>query len=314
MMRRTALACLALVTLLAAGCGSDTPSATPAASGSATAGDPGVVVALDDFAALNALSLGVRPDLVLDVFNYETSKAIWADQGITPVPYGAELDVEKVVAAKPDLILGVSIPTTVSQKATLEKVAPTTILDYTADWRTQLDQTARALGRTEQAATITARIDKDVTALKSDLGAGRVVSVLSHNETVYSVPEKTGLGSLLRDAGLDRPAPQKVQKEATAPFVDVSLEKLTEHDGQAIFLMTGGVYDPEPITSSPLWNRLSAVRDGKVYEVSAEMWFGTSPFAVDWVLDDLRATLLDGGKAAAPAEAAARFRAFTTAA
>lgn len=312
-MRKLALACIATAALLVSGCGSSSSSA-PVASGAPGSDDPGVVVALDDFAALNALSLGVRPDVVFDVFNYETSKAIWADQGITPVPYGSELDVEKVIAAKPDIILGVSIPTTVSQKATLEKVAPTTILDYTADWRTQLTQTAQALGRTEQATTITGRIDADLAALKKDLGAGRVVSILSHNETVYSVPEKTGLGSLLRDAGLDRPTAQKAQKEATAPFIDVSLENLTDHDGQAIFLMSGGVYDPKPITSSPLWNRLSAVRDGKVYEVSAEAWFGTSPFAVDWVLDDLRTTLVNGATAAAPTEAAAKFRAFTTAA
>ncbi len=311
-MRKLALACLATTAVLLTGCGSAASSPSAATSASAGAGDPGVVVALDDFAALNALSLGVRPDVVFDVFDYQTSKAIWADQGITPVPYGAELDVEKVIAAKPDLILGVSIPTTVSQKATLEKIAPTTILDYTADWRTQLTQTAQALGRTDRATTITRRIDADLAALRKDLGGGRVVSVLSHNENVYSVPEKTGLGSLLRDAGLDRPAAQKAQKEATAPFIDVSLEKLTDHDAQAIFLMTGGVYDPAPITGSPLWNRLAAVRDKKVYEVSAETWFGTSPFAVDWVLDDLRATLVDGGKAATPAEAAARFRAFTT--
>lgn len=312
-MRTRVLAGIAVAALLLSGCGAASAPAPAGSSAPAGGADPGVVVALDDFAALNALSLGVRPDVVFDVFGYETSKAIWADQGITPVPYGSELDVEKVIAAKPDLILGVSIPTTVSQKATLEKVAPTTILDYTADWRTQLTQTAQALGRVPQAETVGKRIDADLATLKKDLGAGRVVSVLSYSEGVYSVPEKSGLGSLLRDAGLDRPAAQKVVKEATTPFIDVSLEKLTDHDGEAVFLMTGGAYDPKPITGSPLWNRLAAVGAGKVYEVSAETWFGSSPFAVDWVIDDLRTTLIEGGKAAGPGEAAARFTAFTAA-
>jgi len=42
-----------------------------------------VVVALDDFAALNILALGVTPDLSYDAFGYATTKAIFEREGMT---------------------------------------------------------------------------------------------------------------------------------------------------------------------------------------------------------------------------------------
>jgi iron complex transport system substrate-binding protein len=313
-MRRLLTAFLTTTALLVtAACGSGDD--TPEAAGSSAPDDPGVVVALDDFAAMHALSVGVRPDFVFDVFEYETSRAIWADNGISTVPYGTELDVEKVISAKPDVIIGVSIPTNVAKKDTLAKIAPTTILDYTADWRVQLTEAAKAIGRAEAAQKLVQKVDADIAALKRDLpaGADRTVSILGQNAVdTFSVPEQSGLGTLVRDAGLDRPAAQKVRKEATSPFISVSLETLTDHDAPTMFLMTGGAYDPKSLKASPLWNRLQAVQRNKVYEVCAEMWFAASPFAVDWVVDDLRATLVDGKPAATPAQAAAKFKTFTS--
>lgn len=313
-MRRFLLASLTATALvLTASCGSGDDE--PAATGSAAPDDPGVVIALDDFAAMHALSVGVRPDVVFDVFEYETSRAIWADLGITAVPYGSELDVEKVIAAKPDVIIGVSIPTNAAKKDTLDKIAPTTILDYTADWRVQLTEAAKAIGRADAARKVVEKIDADVAALRRDLPASvnKTVSILGHNSTgTFSVPEQTGLGTLVRDAGLDRPAAQKAKKEATSPFISVSLETLTDHDAPTLFLMAGGAYDPKQLKDSPLWSRLQAVQQNKVHEVCAEMWFAASPFAIDWVVDDLRATLIDGKPAATPAQAAAKFRTFTS--
>ncbi|MET7952159.1 ABC transporter substrate-binding protein [Micromonospora sp. NPDC005324] len=311
--RLRAGAAAVVAALLLAGCG-EAAAPKAAEEPSASAGDPGVVVALDDFAAINAISLGVQPDLVLDVFGYQTSKTLWTEFGLKTQPYGAELDIEKVIAARPDVIIGSSIPTNVSQRDKLSKIAKTAIVDYTAGWQTQLRQTADALGRTSDADRVIGRVTGELATLKKDLAAspfaGQPISVLSNNQGIYSVPERSGLGSLLRDAGLDRPAPQKATTDATSPFVMVSAEDLKSHDGSAVFLMTGGAYDPKPITDSPLWPRLTAVASGKVYEVNAELWFGTSPFAVDWILDDVRAALLGQGRIGTANEAGRRLREF----
>ncbi len=108
---------------------------------------------------MNVLARGVTPDLAFDTFGYTTTAAIFEQAGVTPEEYGQELDIEKVVAAEPDVSVGVSLPTTVVQQETLEKLAPTAILEYTADWRTALRDTAKVLGREDRAAQIEAQID-----------------------------------------------------------------------------------------------------------------------------------------------------------
>lgn len=46
----------------------------------------------------------------------------------------------------------------------------------------------------------------------------------------------------------------------------------------------------------PTFQALPAVRDGRSFVVDSDMWLGTVPFAVHWVLDDLEALL--GGEGA----------------
>ena len=51
----------------------------------------------------------------------------------------------------------------------------------------------------------------------------------------------------------------------------------------------------EKITSDPLWRKLDAVRDGRVYEVSDDLWMlGIGPTAAVGVVDDLDRHLAAG--------------------
>jgi len=294
-----------------------TPSAAPSPTDGRTAPSPDdgqVVVALDDFAALGALSVGVTPDLVLEAFDYATTSAIFDDLGLATEPYGAEPGLERVAAARPDVILGVSLPTTSAAREQLDAIAPTTVVDYTAGWREQLDQIAGALGREDAAAALAGRVDDAAAALAEDLAAagrdGTVVSVVGDNGGLFSVPEGSSVGSVLARAGLARPPAQTAATDPTSPFVTFSAETLADHDGDVVYLLSGGPYATEGLTSSPLWPGLGAVASGAVHEVSGELWLATSPFAVDWVLRNLRATLLDGDPPADPSDAPARFAAF----
>jgi iron complex transport system substrate-binding protein len=315
--RRTAP--VLLVAVLLAGCASAAPAAAPAAAPgtpapSAAAADDQVVVALDDFAALAALAVGVTPDLAFDAFGYESTRAVLADVGVATAPYGAEVNLERVVAARPDVIVGVSLPTTAAVEEQLDAVAPTTVVDYTATWEEQLDQVAAALGREQEAAALTARLREDTAALAADLEAaglrGAVVSVLGDNQGWFAPPSGSGVGSVLTAVGLARPAAQEAATDPTSPFVTFSPERLTDHDGDQLFLFGGGPYTTGAMEGSPLFGQLRAVQEGAVHEVSGEVWLSTSPFGVDWVLRDLRATLLEGAPAATAADAAARYRAF----
>ena len=318
---RTALCAAGL--LLLAGCGSDDDAgatAGDATAGDATAGsaappDDQVVVALDDFAAMHALTLGVEPDLVLEVFEYESTSAVFDDLGLQTRPYGAELDLETVAGAAPDLILGVSIPTTASAEPQLDALAPTTVVDYTAGWDEQLASVAEALGRESTAEEIRQRLEDATAGLAADVEAaglaGSVTSVVGDNGGFFSPPAATAVGSVLAEVGLGRPPAQEQAGDPSSPFVTFTAETLPEHDGDALFLLSGGPYVTEALTGSPLWAGLRAVQADAVHEVSGEVWLSASAFSVDWVLDDLRATLLDGTEPAAPAEAPARFAEFT---
>lgn len=297
--------------------GEQPASSPPAAtSGSGAAASPAqddrVVVALDDFAALNALSLGVTPDLVLEVFEYETTTAIFDDLGLTTQPYGSDLDLEQVIAAEPDVIIGVSLPTTLSKEADLASIAPTTILDYAGTWQEQMDAAAAALGRQDAATALQARLEGDLDALATDLASagvtGTVVSVIGDNAGRFSPPPDTALGSLLAGAGLERPAAQLTAN--TPPFVSFSPETLRDHDAEVLYLLSGGAYATDGLEGSPLWPQLTAVTSDAVYEVNGETWLGSSAFSVDWVIRDLRATLLDDGAAAPGSDAPARFAEF----
>ncbi len=276
--------------------------------------DPGVVVALDDFAALNVLALGVTPDLSFDAFGYTTSAAIMADQGVQTKPYGAALNVEQILAAKPDVIVGVSLPTTVEQQSRLAQIATTAILEYTADWQTALRATAKALGRVERAEEIISRVEGDINDLEAELRqageAGKKVSVIAGStQDFFSPPVKTNLGALLAALGLERPAPQQSEVSSSAPFVDISAERLLDHDGEALYLLEGTSYPIDGLLKSPLYSRLEAVQQKRAYQVSGEMWFGSNPVSVQWVLDDVRATLLAGDEPLSESAAAERLSA-----
>lgn len=311
--RSRAAGAVALGVLLV-GCAT-APTAEPAASGGADGGADGrVVVALDDFAALTAMSLGVQPDLVLEVFGYTTTSAVLDDAGVPTEPYGSALDLERIVAAAPDVVLGVSIPTTVEVQEQLSGIAPATVLDYTAGWQEQLTTAADALGVPDRAAALRERLDADVATLAADLTAaglaGSVVSVLGEVDQTFSPPPSTPAGTVLAGAGLARPAAQQQAGTPDSPFVLVSGESLGDHGGDVVYLLSGGGYATGPITGSPLWPQVAAGAQGRTFDVSAETWLGSSAFSIDWIIRDVRATLLDSAPPASDAEAPERFRAF----
>ncbi|MGY1609397.1 MULTISPECIES: ABC transporter substrate-binding protein [unclassified Geodermatophilus] len=310
---RTAGCAAGLLVLAACSSEPDASASSGAASGSAT--DDQVVLALDDFAAMHALTLGVEPDLVLEVFEYESTSAVFDDVGLDTRPYGSELDLEAVAAASPDVVIGVSIPTTASVESQLDAIAPTTVVDYTAGWDEQLSTVAEALGREDEAAQIREGLQEATADLAADLDAaglaGSVTSVVGDNGGFFSPPAATAVGSVLTGVGLARPPAQEQPGDPASPFVTFTAETLPDHDGDALFLLSGGPYLTDGLTGSPLWPGLRAVQAGAVHEVSGETWLSASAFSVGWVLDDLRAALLGEGEPATTDQAPARFAEFT---
>lgn len=278
-----------------------------------------MVVALDEFAGLSVLSLGVKPAQVFITFDYASAKAVFNAAGVPMLPAAPNgVNLEAVSAQKPAIIMGVSLPTTVSVKDKLEAIAPTTVIEYTASWQDQLKITGATLGRSEAADLLIKRLEATVNSLKSDLAgagvAGKTVSVIGALGNDTFALSRTGVvGSIIEQVGLKRPAVQDVATEATDPFIAISAERINDHDADWIFLLSGGQYKADALTASPIWKTLKAVRANKVVNVVAELWFSSNAFGVDWILRDLRAALLGSGAVATEADVVSRWQAFTSA-
>jgi iron complex transport system substrate-binding protein len=97
-------------------------------------------------------------------------------------------------------------------------------------------------------------------------------------------------GSILADVGFLRPSAQDVVVEGGLKFI--SEEMIPEVDADVIFIPTDA-RDRESnrrldyIKQSPLWQRLEAVRQNRVYLVDYHTWRSANPFAADGVIDDL---------------------------
>jgi len=95
------------------------------------------------------------------------------------------------------------------------------------------------------------------------------------------------IGTILEDAGFSRPEIQQVDETK----VDISREQISQADGDLIFYSGFGPTSQAPLdelVAGPLWQNLSAVQNGKSYEVADDWWYlGIGPIAANLVLDDL---------------------------
>lgn len=299
------------------GCGSWSPvnpvtSVAPTAAGNTSL----QVVALDEFAGLSILALGVKPTNVFLTFGYASAKAVFDAAGVQTVLASRDGgNLEALTALKPATIVGVSIPTTVAAQEKLELIAPTTVIEYTASWQDQLKVTGTAVGRAEAAAALIDRIERGLTTLKTDLSsagkAGQTISVIGSIAGNSFALSRTGLvGSILEQVGLQRPAAQDISTEPTNPFITISAERLNDHDADVIFLLSGGAYNPDTLITSALWATLGAVKANRVVNVVAELWLSSNAFSVDWIVQDVRAALLGDGTVATESDIVNRWQTF----
>jgi iron complex transport system substrate-binding protein len=100
-------------------------------------------------------------------------------------------------------------------------------------------------------------------------------------------------GSIIQDAGLARPSEQDQDGYNSQP---VSSEWIPQMDGDVIFSISFKDEESldlvEQLQNHPLWSQLEAVKQGKVYSVNAEHWYGGDIVAANLVLDDLFQYLL----------------------
>lgn len=207
-----------------------------------------------------------------------------------------EPNLEKIASLKPDLIL--------SSKVRHEKVydklsaiAPTVFTETTGGvWKENLKVHAEALGLEKEAAAKLKEYETQAKALgeairKKDGGTmptASVVRFIAGPTRLYQSNSYSGV--VLNDIGFERPASQ-VSNDPEVTMKDVSPEEIDQADADLIFVTSADVDDKtqkRQVTSNPVWKDLTAVKDGKVFEVPDETWMsGIGVQAAEQMLADV---------------------------
>lgn len=262
---------------------------------------PERVVVLSEMDLDAALALGVKPVGLTAGRGQKGAPGYLADQakGIPVVGAVTGPDIEKVVQAKPDVILaGQLADEQVLQQ--LRKVAPTVVtIDGTKDWKAALTLTGKALGRGNDAEAFLADYDTRAAALKKDLGAeaGKSVSVARYSAKGSAVMQQgVFISDVLDDLGFTRPGIQNEKGEGHS--TPISDENLKEIDGDWLFIgtltSTGSDQDlVAELSKKPAYKQLKAVSGGRSTVIDGTKWtsLGGAQAAVS-VLDDIRKAMV----------------------
>lgn len=266
--------------------------------------DPQRIIALDEYAAMNMLALGIEPAIVWGTFNAQVPQQVLAAADIEVVEASVEagINVEAVGAEQPDLIVFTAEPAFLDSYDMLSEFAPTVVLPYDQPWRDAIETTATTFDREAEGDHLIGVLEARIDGLAAEVQADPVSISLLGNilDMLFAVSHEAPLSALITEVGLTRPVAQAegMPFEGYRSVITMSSEVLDEHDADLVVVFSGTDCNAGAVTSLPTFQSLPAVVDGRSFEVDGGMWFGTFPFAVHWVLDDLAALTGGEGQAA----------------
>ena len=245
------------------------------------------------------LALGVTPVGTRANLGYDASQRPWAPAASKgtelPTVGETEIDVEKVAALKPDLIVGVYSFIDQQTYDQLAKIAPTLAqtdeyADGATPWQQQTLLTGKALGREDQAQDLVDDVEGQFEKAKADHPefAGKSVAV-DYNGVAGSDHFLMGADDLRSQffTALGFTVPDT----STA----VSNEQLGLIDQDV--LIGGGFGPTDAVATNPLFTSLKAVQEDRtVYfgsytdDLMGALGYG-SPLALPWLLEKVEAAL-----------------------
>ncbi|MEL5955075.1 iron-siderophore ABC transporter substrate-binding protein [Streptomyces sp. CLV115] len=269
---------------------------------------PERVVTLGQGSAETAIALGHTP---VGIEKYEwgsdkTGYLPWIHDAVKksgdklPVQFtgGEDIDFEAITELEPDVILAPWSGITQKDYDILKDIAPTVAypdLPWSTDWDQQIEIIAKALGQPDEAKTLTAKIEKQL----SDAAATRP----EYKKHTFSYIYNTGPGTL----GVFKPNEQRVKMVSSLglkvdPVVNTfketkgtdsaligleNAEKLKNSDLVFTFYMDDK--SRKEIEAQPLYAAIPAVRSGAVVAGKDNSFVTASsiinPLTVPWVID-----------------------------
>ncbi|MFJ4876713.1 ABC transporter substrate-binding protein [Streptomyces sp. NPDC088745] len=261
---------------------------------------PKKVVALSEMDLDSALALGVKPVGLTAGRGQKGAPGYLADQaqGIPVVGAVTGPDIEKVLAAKPDVILAGQLADKQVLKQ-LQAIAPTVItIDKKKDWRKSLELTGKVLGKSNEAAAFVKGYEAKIGEVKTALGAnaGKSVSVARYSAKGTAVMQQgVFISDILKDLGFKRPGIQNEKGQGhSTPLSDEDLKQI---DADWLFIGTLMQKGPDAklfgeLKEKPAYKELGAVKDKHVTEIDGSKWtsLGGAQAAMS-VLDDIKTAM-----------------------
>jgi iron complex transport system substrate-binding protein len=226
-------------------------------------------------------------------------------EGITIL--GWPLNLEKVTALNPDLIIGSADGEETQTYDLLSQIAPTVLadLEISGDWKQMVRFVGEVLGEPAAATEVLNNYDQRIDQLKQKMEAraqNLEISVIRlYPEKITLYQKDSFIGRILDDAGLKRPPSQQLSADQALAAADnpiqvsISKELLEKADGDVIFVVTYSYHKQrerelktrmENLKTDPLWSHLEAVQRDRVYPVGSH-WIVSGPLAANAVIDDL---------------------------
>jgi len=198
-----------------------------------------------------------------------------AKAGDAPLPevLDYELNYEKIVALKPDLIVGLYSGLTQEEYDTLSKIAPTVAQpagqpDWSADWRTITTTVGTILNKTAEAKNLIQGVEDTYAAVrKAHPEFAQKSAVLLSNygwpATFFAYSYNGGLLRFLTDLGF-QPLPELVKQAGDKTGLALSRERFDLVDADLVLWNLTSADGLASVQADPAFRRLSAVKEGRV--------------------------------------------------
>jgi len=208
----------------------------------------------------------------------------------------SKLNVEAIVAAKPDLVLA----TGGVQEEALDRLDELGVPVYAVDARTfegtvsNIDKIGTITGAEDKADDIASDMEKRADRVRDAAGRARsegevkprVFYEIFYEETgVWTAGRDSVISDLIRLAG-----GSNVGDLEKSDYYQFNLESLFRENPDVYMVGSGSMSNPGDVGGRPGWDNLKAVKDGRVYVIDEDLIYRTGPRLIDGlekVFDDL---------------------------
>lgn len=253
------------------------------------------IVVLDIGALDNLLALGIKPVGAPSILNPGDPfpEYLSAADGIQNIGSVNEPNLETIDSIKPDLIIG-NKDTHDQIHDKLTQIAPTVFVESLGvTWKDNLLVHAQAVNKPEEGKKLLEDYNQKIAELKGKLdklpSKPQVSLFRPREDKIQIYSNHTFSGTILADAGLERPAVQQFDSFSK----DVTEEQIADLDADVMFWFSRDNSFYEKLRKNPLWGTLNAVKANNIHRVNWETWMsGLGIQAVNSVINDLNKLLI----------------------